>query len=282
MKLFLCDQEYPSNAYPWFEAARRNSVEAKVIDSETNLDLQLEQLCDAITSKTKVVTVSWVQYQSGTCTDIATLKQKCEAVGAWLVVDAIQGLGIIPFPHEKVMPDAICGGTHKWILGPLGHGFLIMSPERRQELTPLLHGAMTYGTPEDLVERGKAMRTDATRFEPGNPLLWGAVGGAASLRILMDIGIASIHERAMKLSNQLMAGLEAMNAVFLGQSGACRVSPIVTFKIPGRDMAGLFDHLRQNQVTGSLRAGGIRLSPHAYNTEAEMTAVLDLIEAYAG
>ena len=276
-EIVLCDQEYPSNAYPWFEAAKRNNIEAKVILSEPNLDILLEKLLAAITPKTKVVAVSWVQYQSGTCSDIATLKNKCDAVGAWLVVDAIQGLGMIPFPHDKVMPDAICGGTHKWILGPLGHGFLILPQERREALAPLLHGAMTYGTPEDLVDRAKSMRIDATRFEPGNPLLWGAVGGAASLRTLLSIGIHEIHQRAMSLSRQLLEGLQEQGAQILGQPSAHRMSPIVTFKIPHRDMKSLFAHLTANRITGSYRAGGIRLSPHAYNTEDEIAYVLDLI-----
>ena len=172
-EIVLCDQEYPSNAYPWYEAARHHSLEVKCIASSPNLNLQIENLLEAITEKTKVVALSWVQYQSGTCMDLKTIKQRCESVGAWLVVDAIQGLGVVPFPHHEVVPDVICGGTHKWLCGPLGHGFLVTSEAHRAQLNPIMHGAITYGTPEDLVVPGKAMRTDCGRFEPGNPLLWG-------------------------------------------------------------------------------------------------------------
>ena len=277
-EILLCDQEYPSNAYPWFEAARRYDVTARVIQSEDNLDLSLDKLLSAMTPKTKVVAVSWVQYQSGTCTDLLTLKKKCEEVDAWLVVDAIQGLGMIPFPYDKVMPDAICSATHKWVLGPLGHGFLIMSQERREALTPIMHGAMTYGTPEDLVERGKAMRTDNVRFEPGNPLIWGAIGGAASLKKIFNIGVEQIHKRAMGLSHQLINGLNALGAEILGQSSQQRMSPIVTFKMPHGEMTELFAHLKANKVLGAYRAGGIRLAPHAYNTEDEIAAVLEMIK----
>ena len=277
-EILLCDQEYPSNAYPWFEAARRYNVEARVITSEENLDLLLEKVLAAITPKTKVVALSWVQYQSGTCSDLQTIKKKCEEMDAWLVVDAIQGLGMIPFPHDKVMPDAICSATHKWMLGPLGHGFLILSQERREALTPMMHGAMTYGTPEDLVERGKALRTDNLRFEPGNPLIWGAIGGAASLRVIFSIGIENIHRRAMALSHQLVNGLLALGAEILGQSLEQRMSPIVTFKIPHADMGALFAYLKEQNVLGAYRAGGIRLAPHAYNTEDEIAAVLDMIK----
>lgn len=277
-EILLCDQEYPSNAYPWFEAARRHSVLARVIQSEENMDLSLDKLLSAISPQTKVVALSWVQYQSGTCSDLQTIKKKCEEMDAWLVVDAIQGLGMIPFPYDKVMPDAICGGTHKWILGPLGHGFLIMPQKRREALAPLMHGAMTYGTPEDLVERGRAMRTDNVRFEPGNPLIWGAIGGAASIKQLLHIGIDQIHQRAMGLSQQLMHGLIALGAEILGQTSQQRASPIVTFKIPHTDMASLFTHLQAHQVLGAYRGGGIRLAPHAYNTEDEIAAVLEIIK----
>ena len=124
------------------------------------------------------------------------------------------------------------------------------------------------------------MRTDATRFEPGNPLLWGAVGGAASLRVLLKLGIDAIHQRAMSLSQQLMDGLQEQGAQILGQVGQYRMSPIVTFKMPQTDMVSLFTHLNTNHVTGSYRAGGIRLSPHAYNSEEEIAHVLDLIRSH--
>ncbi len=280
-EIVFCDQEYPSNAYPWYEAARRHQLVPRLITSEADFDLDLEKVLSAIGNKTKVVALSWVQYQSGTCSDLKTIKSECDRVGAWLVVDAIQGLGVIPFPEDAVMPDAICGGTHKWLCGPLGHGFLIMDEEKRAQLSPLLHGAITYGTPEDLVEPGKAMRTDCGRFEPGNPLLWGGVAGAASINVLLKIGIPAIHERAMALSNQLMAGLQRCGGEFKGQTTAQRMSPIVSFSIPGKEMKECFQVLKEQKITGAYRAGGIRLAPHAFNTEAEIAKVVEIVQQWA-
>ena len=74
------------------------------------------------------------------------------APGIDFMFDAIQGLGVLPFDLTDLGVDIVCGGTHKWLGGPLWHGFLAMQPQRASELAPLLHGAMTYGTTDAFLE----------------------------------------------------------------------------------------------------------------------------------
>ena len=278
-EIVLCDQEYPSNAYPWYEAARRHSLEVKCIASSPNLNLQIENLLEAITEKTKVVALSWVQYQSGTCMDLKTIKQRCESVGA--------GWWSTPFKVWAWCPFRTTRSSQTSSVGARTSGFAVrwgtdFWSRRSASSSAEPHHARgnTYGTPEDLVVPGKAMRTDCGRFEPGNPLLWGAVAGAASIRVLLEIGIAAIHERALHLSNRLIEGIQESGGRLMGQPVGSRTSPIVTFAFDERDMDDCHRWLLQHKVTGSSRAGGIRLAPHAFNTEEEIQQVIELLAAW--
>jgi selenocysteine lyase/cysteine desulfurase len=270
------DQEYPSNAYPWHAAADRAGASVRQIESEDDLQTDTGRLIDAITGKTRVVAVSWIQYQTGAHTELKALSEACRKVGAWLVVDAIQGLGVIPFSLRDMGVDLVCGGTHKWLLGPLGHGFIGVAEGRLEALTPLLHGAMTYGGPDDPVEIGKGYRPGAKRFEPGNPLLLGALAGAASVKVLLDAGVDAVHGEATRLAQRLRDGLRAQGHSLV--SSETSPSPITTFRVRS-NLERALSNLQDAPVTFAQRAGGIRLAPHAFNTDVDVDRVLALLEA---
>lgn len=276
------DQEYPSNAYPWHEAARRSDARVRIIESETDYRLSTEKLAEAISEQTRVVAVSWVQYSTGSVADLKLLSARCKDVGALLVVDAIQGLGVIPFDMNVLGVDVVCGGTHKWLCGPLGHGFLVMRESLRIQIEPLLHGAITYGTPDDHVTPGKAARTDASRFEPGTPLLLGALGGAAAIRHLLKTGVQEIHDEALRLADRLIETVESLGGECLSEikgRGESPRSPIVTFRPPG-DVNKLCARFEASHVAFAQRGGGIRLSPHAFNTDTEIDAIGALLSEH--
>jgi selenocysteine lyase/cysteine desulfurase len=282
-ELVLWDQEYPSNAYPWHEAARRSGAVVRLVPSEPDLSLRQERLHAAITPRTRVVAVSWVQYQTGAITDLQPLAQLCRAVGAWLVVDAIQGLGVLPLDMTALGIDAVAGGTHKWLCGPLGHGFLALAPGRAAELRPLLHGAMTYGGPDDKVDPARQALPDARRFEPGSPLLLGAIGGAAAITEILTLGIPRVHAAALQLSDLLLEGLQARGARLLLPNREGPRSPIVTFVPRGESsqVDKIANGLRDRRVACARRAGGIRLAPHAFNTDEEIARFFAALDAVA-
>ena len=270
------DQEYPSNAYPWHVAAERAGARVIVVPSEADLHISTEKLIDCIGPRTRVVAVSWVQYSTGAVADLAAISKRCQESGAWLVVDAIQGLGVIPFNMSELGVDIVCGGTHKWLCGPLGHGFLVMSESKRKAIQPLLHGAITYGTPDDLVDPKKMPRTDPSRFEPGTPLLLGAVGCAAAIDHLLEAGIKKIHREAMRLANRLREDIQATGGTVVSPNGnhssESAQSPITTFRPPG-ETHFLVSELKKERVAFAERGGGIRLSPHALNTDADLEVI---------
>jgi selenocysteine lyase/cysteine desulfurase len=92
-KILTRDNEYSSNAYVWHRLAKASGLSLETCAWAADGSLDTAKLCDAIEAQTKIVTVSWVQNQTGAETDLAMLSATCKKVGDWLVVDAIQGAG---------------------------------------------------------------------------------------------------------------------------------------------------------------------------------------------
>ncbi len=268
-EIVTVDQEYPSNAYAWHVAAQRASALIRTVRSQPDYSLPTESVVAAIGPLTRVVAVSWVQFQTGAVLDLAAISAACRRYGAWLVVDAIQGLGVLPFDLHRMGVDAVCGGTHKWLCGPLGQGFLALAPGRAAELLPLLHGAMTYGTPDDPVDPGRSPRPDARRFEPGAPMLIPGAATAATVERLLSFGIENLHQAALSISDRLITGLATRGAQLLLPVGSALRSPIVTF-IPRGPIDSTAARLTAKKIAFARRAGGIRLAPHAFNNTADV------------
>ncbi|MBI1947837.1 MAG: aminotransferase class V-fold PLP-dependent enzyme [Deltaproteobacteria bacterium] len=275
-EIVLPDQEYPSNAYPWHRAARRAGARVVVVPSRADWSLDHERLLAAVTPKTRVVAVSWIEFSTGAAADLRALADAAHRVGAWLVVDAIQGLGVIPFEMAASGADVVCGGAHKWLCGPLGLGFMVANADVRNALEPLLVSATTFGTPDDPVDAAKEPRRDRRRFEPGNPLVVTAAGAAGSVEHLFEVGINVVHAEALGLRSLVVE--EALRRGFEVRPGGGPVqSPIVTF-VPDVDPTKLVEGLREHGVSVAPRGGGVRVAPHAHNTVADVERLFALVD----
>jgi len=269
-------QEYPSNAYPWHRAAERAGAEVVVVGSGSGPDYAVDHdaLCAAIGPRTRVVAVSAVQYQTGARVDLARVVDAAHAHGAVVVADAIQALGVQPFDMAALGVDAVCGGTHKWLMGPLGHGFLAVTPALRDRLTPILHGAITYGTPDDPVDHEKPTRGDIRRFEPGTPHLLGACAGAASIELLLAVGVERLKAEAMAMAALVEERARRAGAVVRARHD----SPFVVV-VPSGDPAATANRLRDRGVAVGVRAGGLRVTPHGFNRAQDVDRLFDALDA---
>jgi cysteine desulfurase/selenocysteine lyase len=278
-KILFWDQEYPSNAFPWVEAARRSNAEVEVLKSHENLDLDHQKLIEKIKPGVRVVALSWVQFQSGVTSPLKEISAACRKVGAWLVVDVIQGLGVVPFDFKESGVHAACGGSHKWLSGPLGSGFLALSDELFENIDPILVGANTFNAIGNPFEIAAAWHPDARRFEPGAPAVLNLAGWSSSIELYLKTGIDRIHKKALSLSLSICEGVSEKGFHVLGTSDLNkRQSPIVTFRAKNDSLRDkTYAALKSLKVAYSPRGGGIRLSPHAFNTNEEVSRILEIL-----
>lgn len=267
-EILTWDQEYGSLLYPWREASARSGARLVVAASEPNLRTPVDKLLAMLNDRTRVVALSWVQFQTGAVTDLAPLVEAAHRRGAWVVVDVMQGLGVMPFDMHGLGVDAVFGGSHKWLTSPVGVGFLAVRAEHTANLRPLVIGSSTYGTCDDAVNDVCVPKVDASRFESGSKQVLEIVALGASVDLILATGVRVIGSEAERLARALRDGLRSQGHVIHTPHGDNQRGPIVN--VSGPNVAAL----RRRNITFALRGPGIRFSPHAFNTDEEIRIVL--------
>lgn len=281
-EILTWDQEYPSNLYPWRDAALRSGAKLVLADSGQNYATPFENLTAKVTERTKVIAVSWVQYQTGAITDLRKLSEFARPRGIMTVVDAIQGVGLLPIDFHDIGVDAVCGGSHKWLVSPLSVGYLCLREELQEKIRPLMVGAMTYGTPDDAIDLNAAPKKGPLRFEPGGkPLIELAALGASLNLILNEVGIDRIAQEAEWLTRKLMHGLRERGYIVHSPHGSHHRGAILNFG-PGPDsplktLDEMGAALARANISFARRKPGHRLAPHAFNTEEDVERVFQAL-----
>jgi selenocysteine lyase/cysteine desulfurase len=266
--------EFPANFYPW-KALQGRGVLLRLAPAEQGR-VDEDAIIKALTPRTRVVTVSFVQYLSGFRLNLEKLGQACEAHGCLLFVDAIQGLGAFPLDVRRDRIAGLAADGHKWLLGPEGSGLLYVNRQVLQKLTPTEIGWTTVRHPNDFSNRDISWQDDARRFECGTLNTVGIYGLGAAVNMLLEAGIRNISERILDLTDRLRAGLLAQGHTVFGPRVRKEASGIVSF-VPRKDDAESWLKLfLSRNVQVATRGGMIRIAPHFYNTEEEIDRVLEL------
>jgi cysteine desulfurase / selenocysteine lyase len=272
------DREFPANVYPWMMLKDQGiTLELAPTTPEGWPDERylLDRLGDP---RVRVLAVSLVQFSNGYKVDLARLSQAARSSGTYLVVDAIQALGQVPVDISTTQVDVLACGAQKWLLSPWGSGFVYVRRDLVRELRPAITGWMAFEGTDDftsLTQYNDTLRGDARRFELITLPYQDFAGMNASVRLLLDLGIARIAEHLRTLHQPVIDWAERHGVAIVSPDGE-RGSGILCFAPP--DVGRAFRALKAAHVVSSLREGAIRLSPHAYNTQAEMERVVEILE----
>jgi len=272
------DREFPANVYPWMALG---SVGVRFEQIPCVDDLPDEAALDRALDRPEVraVAVSWVQFSTGYCVDLARLGERCRDAGKFLVVDAIQGVGVRPLDLRALHVDLLACGAQKWLLSPWGSGFLYVRRALIERLEPVTVGWMAVRGSEDfsrLVDYDYTLRDDARRFEVLTLPFHDMAGMIASLELLHELGPDAVTAHVRRLTDRVVDWA-------LGRDDVRLVTPADPAKRAGivclepRDAAGASARLRAAGVIHSLREGAIRLAPHCYNTVDEIDRALAVL-----
>lgn len=272
----LSNVEFPANVYPWMNLQARG-VHLKMVIEE-NGRIPLERLISAIDNRTRVVTISAVQYVSGYRIDLAALGEVCRQRGVFLCVDAIQALGAFPVDVKKMHIDFLSADGHKWICGPEGAGIFYCNQAVLGHLRPSTVGWLSMKDAENYGHYVFEFRDDARRFDSGSYNIAGIYGLGAAIELLFEIGIDNISERIVRLTDQLVAGVRDKGYRVISPRQPEEKSGIVAFFSDVHDLAAIQRHLQaEHRLIIAVREGRLRSSPHFYNSEAEIQQLIDLL-----
>ncbi len=269
----LAAEEYPANQYPWMNLAGRG-VEVRTVPSRGNR-IAVDDLRAALTDRTRVLSVSSVEFASGFRNDLDTLGGICRERGILFFVDAIQSLGAIPLDVQRTPIDALAADGHKWMLGPEGAGFGYVRREWVDRLHPIGVGAFSVIRPFDFSTIDFTLKPHAGRWEGGALNVPGITALGASLELLLAAGVEKIERRILELTDYLCDKVLSHGWQVFSSRQAGDKSGIVSLVHPSRPAAEVQKRCRAAGVIVNNRAGRTRVSPHAYNTLAEIDLFLD-------
>jgi selenocysteine lyase/cysteine desulfurase len=271
------DNEFPTNQYPWMHLADRGVQTRRVPAQEGRMPV--ERLAAACDARTRLVSVSWVSYASGWRQDLDRLVEIVHQRGALLFLDAIQGLGAFALDVCRTPVDFLAADGHKWLLGPEGAGIFYLRREHLQRLRAVGVGWHSVVHSHDFSRIDLALRDTAVRYEGGSWNMAGTLALGASLGLIEQFGPEAISRRVLEVTDLACRRLQQIGAVIRSDRRAPHASGIVLFDLPGCDPAAARTACLQRQVALGCRAGGLRISPHAYNDASDVDRLIDALEA---
>jgi len=262
--------QFPSLTYVWREW-ERYGARTRVVASDDGRTIPTERIIAAITERTALAVLSHAYYVSGAIADVRAIQAHCKQVGAILCVDAYQTTGIYPYDVRAWDLDIVTGGSHKWLCGGPGCGWIYVKPALRAQLRPAVTGWMAHAQPFNFEQAPMRYADSMYRFGTGTPTIPGYVVAQTGHRMIAQIGIARIREHNVRLTDAI-----AQMALERGLTVNTPLDPARRTGWIGIDFDGADRACRAliaRRVFLDYRPGcGLRVSPHFYTTDDEITA----------
>lgn len=277
-RVLLLAEQFPSNVYVWHAKAAENGAEVLTVPRPADHDWTGAVLA-ALDERVAIVAIPNCHWTDGSLVDLVKVGAAARAVGAALVVDATQSVGALPFDVAAVDPDFLAVAAYKWLLGPYTVAFLYVAP-RRQQGRPLEQSWMGRLGAEDfarLVDYRDDFAVGARRFDQGErsniQLLPAAI---ASLRLVLGWGVAAIQQTLTERTRTM-----AERATALGLASAPaerRAGHFLGLRFPQGVPPELPGQLAAARVYASVRGSSLRITPHLYNSDADVDRLFGVLE----
>ncbi|HUF05478.1 MAG TPA: aminotransferase class V-fold PLP-dependent enzyme [Aridibacter sp.] len=268
-------REFPANFYAWRSVRDRYGVDLRLCP-ERDGRIDLDEFIGMIDERTRLVSISAVQFASGFRADLERIGAAAREAGALFSVDIIQGLGAMEFDLPACDVDIASGASHKWLSAPEGCGILFVSDRAREMLTPSLVGWISVEEPWDFNDLDQEYKPNALAWESGTGASSLFYGLEQSLKLITETGISRIEDHLADLSEVLCEGLRERGYSIVSSRLPGESSQIVSVRPPdGRSAEEVFRQLESEHIIVSARSGIIRISPHFFNVRGDIDRLLE-------
>ncbi|MGQ4432789.1 MULTISPECIES: aminotransferase class V-fold PLP-dependent enzyme [unclassified Streptomyces] len=283
--------EYGSSVLAYLQTARRHGAEIVVVPDDEDGQLDTSALADLIDERTKLVGVTHIPTSGGLVNPAAEIGRITRAAGVPFLLDATQSVGQFPVDVAEISCDMLTATGRKFLRGPRGTGFLWVRPEALENLDP--HVTEIEAATWD-GKRGFHWHDGARRFETWEVSYSNVLGLSEAVQQALEIGMDAIGRRAVALGADLRARLDALPGVTTYDLGRDRCA-IVTMKVDAVPTADVAAALAKQGINVSTTVAEhsqldtenrgvhplVRLSPHYYNTEAELDQAVEAVAELA-
>jgi selenocysteine lyase/cysteine desulfurase len=280
-EVLVVEGDYPATVLPWQRLAG-SGVQVRSLRPQYGL-LTAEELAAAVSPRTRVLAVTWVDSFTGRTLDLFALGETCRKAGVLLVVNASQAIGARPIDVSTMPVDAVVSCGYKWLCGPYATGFSWLHPNLLGQLRPqqAYWLAMQAGRGLDQM-RETVVRDDIgvrafDVFCPANfatTLPW-----MASLELLLEIGIDRIAAWDQQLVDRLVDAIEPAQYQLVSPARGPTRSTLVVLSRKDGTTEQRYHQLADSGIDAAYREGNLRLSVHLFNTMKQVDQALDALHA---
>jgi len=301
--VLMCDLEYQASTISFKRQADVRGFEIRCVKT-TGGKVTREDFEKYIDEHTKAIVLAAVQEINGYRADVKAIGELCKEKGILYIVDGIQEAGSLEVNVKELGMDIYCGGGKKWLGNPFGMGFMYLNQDTMlHTLEPYAYSYFCIKMPEEYPDYISYLENpkrhpfdpyeivdDASRFEIGGYSNYpGAFGLKAAANFLLKKDVRKIEAHIKHLAHRYIDGLHSMGIEMCSPTDDAHMSAITSFNfgLVNNNIdkeRKLVHYLQQQQIFVSLRCstgtGGIRTSFNYYNTEQEVDAALEAIQAF--
>jgi kynureninase len=267
---------FPSVVYNWIAQERRGADVVAVPSRDGGLNVETEDLIDAIDERTVAVALDLVLFRSGGLIDPGPVIRHAHEMGAVVILDCYQATGTVPIDVVALDVDFLIGGSVKWLCGGPGAAYLYAREDWLTRFEPLMTGWFSDKHPFDFRLGPVDYADDIHRFMGGSPSVPALYAARAGYEIIGEVGVEAIREKSLRQTSLLIALADEQGLTINTPREPHRRGGTVVL-----DFEGAEDCSRRLIDAGFVidyrPGGGIRVSPHFYSSDDECRAIMEEI-----
>jgi len=275
-KVVVSNFEFPTSGQIWHAQEPRGAEVVHVPEDETGY-IPLEHFERAIDERTKIVAIAQVCYRNGARQDVQGIVEIARRKGALVLLDIYQAVGATDIDLKALDVDFATGGMLKYLLGTAGIGFFYCRRDLIEQLRPTVTGWFAQSNIFKMSIFENDPSPTARRFEMGTPPVPNCYAAEAGIGIINGVGTAQIAPYVRDLTRRAIERLSEIGCQFAMPTEDARRGPQVTVK--STDDHALVERLAARDIVVSNRDGNLRAMFHAYNTDADVDALVEGLKA---
>ncbi len=275
-RIMLFEGEFPSNIYPFLNL-KRFGVEVDFV-SNRNGKIFIEDIEKAVTPRTRLLSISFVEFLNGFRNDLKSIGELCRRHDIIFSVDGIQGIGALPFDVQAAQIDFVSCGGHKWLMSPLGCGFMYIAPQLHEKLKPVFAGWLGVKDGWNFLDYRLDFLDDAGRYEIATANFMGMYGAEAATGLLVEAGPENTEKHLLQLGKLIISEMQTLDFRFTGSELIEQRSGIYSFERAG--IEDLLPWLEERKIHVAVRNGALRIAPHFYNNEDDILRLVEAVKSF--
>jgi len=277
--VLLIEGDHPNNAYAWLNL-KRKGIEVRFVKLEAEV-ATAATFAPHVDSRTRVISLSHVTFHAGHRHDVADIGKLCVSRGIYLVVDAMQSVGVLPVDVKELGVSVLAAGCHKGLLVPQGLGILYVKAGLNELQPAYLAMSSMANPPADYIARPEdlATRTDAGRFEMGNFNLPNLHALSTALELINRAGVAAIEQHVLGLGDRLISKMDELGVRLVGPRPRAHRAHIYVLDLPPDEWT---EYLTHQKVRVSPERDGVRISFGLFNSLEDVDQVAQVIARRPG